>query len=299
MNELTDVQVINAKNFGEFRGEFNKDFYVYANYLAPGRHKFLIYCPQSERAFVKTVVIGLNTKEFYPELPRLISTGTKKKLVQNVWRQWCDDTQESLCIAISKDTSAAGFDMGLFVKEPQQLKLLKHLLTEQFQIIQTNYIEIMKHTDKYPYVDWPAAQSYGSVPENYMHEKEILSSSQVELCFIRAARNCQEKKLRGKLARSEYIDFVARLASSAFPKQPAARAMAWFISIYLTPVHDRSKLLNFRKIIRDRPQLNELLYENRRGLGFIYDHYRAKAPGLTKPVAETLVCELLSSTKLK
>jgi hypothetical protein len=137
------------------------------------------------------------------------------------------------------------------------------------------------------------------VPENSMNEKEILSSSQVELCFIRAARNCQEKKLRGKLARSEYIDFVARLANSAFPKQPAARAMAWFISIYLTPVHDRSKLLNFRKIIRDRPQLNELLYENRRGLGFIYDHYRAKSPGLTKPVAETLVCELLSSTKLK
>ena len=53
--------------------------------------------------------------------------------------------------------SVAGFDMGLFVKESQQLRELKHLLTEQFQIIQTNYIEIMKHTDKYPYIDWPAA----------------------------------------------------------------------------------------------------------------------------------------------
>jgi hypothetical protein len=64
------------------------------------------------------VVIGLNTKEFYPELPRLISTGTKKKLVQNVWRQWRGDTQEALCIAIAKDTSVVGFDMSLFVKEP-------------------------------------------------------------------------------------------------------------------------------------------------------------------------------------
>jgi hypothetical protein len=70
MNELTDVHVENASDFKELRGPTNKDFYIYANYLKPGKHKFLIYCPQSKRAFIKTMLVGINTQDFYPEFPK-------------------------------------------------------------------------------------------------------------------------------------------------------------------------------------------------------------------------------------
>ena len=43
--------------------------FVYANYLKPGIHKFLIYCPVNKRAFVKTILVDLNTSDFYPEYP--------------------------------------------------------------------------------------------------------------------------------------------------------------------------------------------------------------------------------------
>ena len=55
----------------EFKGfsEHNNNMFVYANYLVPGIHKFVIYCPISKRAFCKTILIDINTKDFYPEYP--------------------------------------------------------------------------------------------------------------------------------------------------------------------------------------------------------------------------------------
>jgi len=50
LNQLTDVHVENAseKDFQSFsRGENKEGLFVYANYLVPGIHKFLIYCPTS------------------------------------------------------------------------------------------------------------------------------------------------------------------------------------------------------------------------------------------------------------
>lgn len=70
LNELTDVHVENASDFKDLRGPTNKDFYIYANYLKPGKHKFLIYCPHSNRAFIKTILVGINTQDFYPEFPK-------------------------------------------------------------------------------------------------------------------------------------------------------------------------------------------------------------------------------------
>ena len=72
LNELTDVHVENANNKDfdvNFQKENNKDMFVYANYLKPGIHKFLIYCPINKRAFVKTILVDLNTSDFYPEYP--------------------------------------------------------------------------------------------------------------------------------------------------------------------------------------------------------------------------------------
>ena len=71
-NQLTDVHVENAtpKDFDNFYDEdLNKNMFVYAAYLVPGIHKFVIYCPISKRAFCKTIMVDVNTKDYYPEYP--------------------------------------------------------------------------------------------------------------------------------------------------------------------------------------------------------------------------------------
>ena len=88
-NELTDMHVENATT-KDFENTFtdeekNKNLFIYANYLIPGLHKFIIYCPTSKRAFCKTILVDINTKEFYPEYPTQLKV-PRKKLILNVWR---------------------------------------------------------------------------------------------------------------------------------------------------------------------------------------------------------------------
>jgi hypothetical protein len=89
-NELTDMHVENAtsKDFDNFADPsfINKNnMFVYANYLAPGIHKFVIYCPISKRAFCKTILVDTNKKETNCEHPAQFEL-PRKKLIMNVWR---------------------------------------------------------------------------------------------------------------------------------------------------------------------------------------------------------------------
>mmetsp|Transcript_31894 Transcript_31894/g.48864 ORF Transcript_31894/g.48864 Transcript_31894/m.48864 type:complete len:83 (+) Transcript_31894:271-519(+) len=43
--------------------------FVYAGYLPAGRHQFLIYSQERKQAFVKDIVIDLNSSDLYPEYP--------------------------------------------------------------------------------------------------------------------------------------------------------------------------------------------------------------------------------------
>lgn len=43
--------------------------FIYAAYLPPGMHQFIIYCPKTKRAFCKDVVVDLNECEPFPEFP--------------------------------------------------------------------------------------------------------------------------------------------------------------------------------------------------------------------------------------
>jgi hypothetical protein len=70
-NDLSDIHVENADDadFQNFvRGKEQENMFVYANWLKPGLHKFLIYCPVSQRLFVKSMLINTNKKDFYPKL---------------------------------------------------------------------------------------------------------------------------------------------------------------------------------------------------------------------------------------
>lgn len=43
--------------------------FVYAAYLPPGLHQFILYCPHTHRAFCKDIVVGLSECEPFPEFP--------------------------------------------------------------------------------------------------------------------------------------------------------------------------------------------------------------------------------------
>jgi len=71
-NESTDVAVVNMPPGYEIpkidkRGKKMKDpecsTFVYAAYLPPGRHQFLIYCPIRKSLFCKDIVIDLNSSD--------------------------------------------------------------------------------------------------------------------------------------------------------------------------------------------------------------------------------------------
>jgi hypothetical protein len=66
--------------------ERNKNMFVYAAYLKPGIHKFTIYCPISKRAFCKTIMVDVNTKDYWPEYPTQFKK-KRQKLILNVWRK--------------------------------------------------------------------------------------------------------------------------------------------------------------------------------------------------------------------
>ena len=113
-NECSNVQSVNMPgNFNDtierssrMRGGPECDTFVYAAYLPPGLHKFVIYCPDTKRMFCKDEMVNLSASDHhYPEYPGQHITQEAqpgpKRLNVNVWRKWKEDT---------KATNTAGFD---------------------------------------------------------------------------------------------------------------------------------------------------------------------------------------------
>ena len=141
-NEITDVQTINmSENYDvdpidvkarriqrrqpncAQGGDCDCETFVYAAYLAPGLHQFVVYCPVTKRAFCKDVIVDLSSADFYPEQPREVGVEIgekpKPKLTRsNVWRKWREDTEEHLHTAFYNDISVKeSFEPELFLKE--------------------------------------------------------------------------------------------------------------------------------------------------------------------------------------
>lgn len=82
--------------------EDSRGIFVYAANLKPGLHKFVIWDPKVEKAYVKEFVLDLNNEMIAcPEYPNIIppvSTQTK-----NVWTPWKPDTNDQMVKAIEYD----------------------------------------------------------------------------------------------------------------------------------------------------------------------------------------------------
>lgn len=71
--------------------------FVYAAYVPPGLHQFIIYDPITKKAYAKDMIIDLNSQDFHPEYPsplKILGEKKKKKTRSNVWRKWREDTEE-------------------------------------------------------------------------------------------------------------------------------------------------------------------------------------------------------------
>ena len=136
----------------------------------------------------------------------------------------------------------------------------------------------------------------------------------MELAFIAACRNGKAKGLKGKTGRAEYIDLIVRLALAAFkPKKKEktagqknekggdvwenspSEAVQQYLDQFLVPVFEEQTLIQERKYIRDRVQLNKALFENRHGLRWIYEAHKARLPD---PYQQSLGFGITQATSL-
>ena len=155
-NELYGVTTINKPEDMRDLGPA-EEIYVYAAFLPPGLHKCLIYEPESGRAFTKSFLVDLNDFDFYPELPEQAGTGKRKKPVPDVWRKWISDTRESSDIAFQTDVGSKNFRPGMFITDREEIRRLKEVLCEYFDIIKVSFLHQIAFSKRYPQVDWDQA----------------------------------------------------------------------------------------------------------------------------------------------
>lgn len=138
--------------------------FVYAAYLQPGLHQFLIYCPKTKRAFCKDIVIDLNSCDSFPEYPEpcRILRGEKRDTSQrptrcNVWRKWRVDSRDDIRMAFLADTMGS-FDPTRFIKArdgENDIAKCKRELVERFDILNLVYMELLAGSSKtYPEIGW-------------------------------------------------------------------------------------------------------------------------------------------------
>ena len=126
----------------------NKDcsIFMYANYLPPGHHQFLIYCPLTHRAFCKDIVIDLSECDPFPEFPEKYRppVPVKRPTRQNVWRTWRIDNEKNLSMAYLNDMIRP--DGGSFVRDPEDLLKCNKLIIKNFTMIQIVFMEIIANS---------------------------------------------------------------------------------------------------------------------------------------------------------
>lgn len=119
-NQSEASQSLLEKNEKALPADKECTIYVYAAILPPGQHQFMIYCPKTNRAFCKDLIIGLNECEQFPEYPKKYQPPVpmKKPTRQNVWRQWRIDSEEDITLAYNFDIMRS--DGSHFIRKAEQ-----------------------------------------------------------------------------------------------------------------------------------------------------------------------------------
>jgi hypothetical protein len=91
---------------------------------------------------------------------------------------------------------------------------------------------------------------------------------------MRATRHDNVRGLKGAMQRSEFYDFIVRMALAGFTKRKASESLEEFVKIYILPVYEIQPITRDRKIIHESKRLNSLLYDNRVVIQYIFDNAR-------------------------
>ena len=78
------------------------------------------------------------------------------------------------------------------------------------------------------------------------------------------------------MQRSELYELILRMAQSFIyanysTKEKISDRLVEFLNFYVNPVKENSKILEHRRIIRASKKLNQLLFENLKGLEIIFN----------------------------
>ena len=118
-NEAMDVMNINLPESIKQKDTEQRDHltFVYAAYLPPGLHTFLIYDPKLKQIYCKDVLVDLAKSDCFPEYPRPMNKPiAKAKTKQNVWRKWREDSQLDIELAQVEDFDKDHYEPTLFIR---------------------------------------------------------------------------------------------------------------------------------------------------------------------------------------
>lgn len=139
----------------------------------------------------------------------------------------------------------------------------------------------MIQSNKFPQISWDSVnESIVKVQRDpAFDQRRAIIRSKVELCFISATSGDDTHGLRSAMQRCELLDFLVRFAKTMVyqyygPKAQIATHLPEFFRTYIHPVIKDSTLLPHRKQIRGSRRLNELLFDNYKGLHQIYEYVK-------------------------
>lgn len=198
-----------------------------------------------------------------------------------MWRKFKDTTPEGWIQLYETEESQGSFNIGNYIKVKEDAAETRKYFMDNIKKICTYQKIIMIKSDKYPQISWESInEKIVKITKGLEKHKQILRSK-VEIAFISATAGDNTRGLKSSMQRSELLDFLTRLAKtmvyhlySVSTKDPISVHLPEFFATYIDPIVEPSTLYPYREIIRKSKRLNELLFDNNKGLVMIYEQIK-------------------------
>ena len=116
-------------------------------------------------------------------------------------------------------------------------------------------------------------------------KSQFLNKANIELAFIRAARNNKFPGIKGTINRGQFLDLVFRISyqihsnlqqrfnKTQYPDSALDQTLDSFVKDYMMDTYLESELVHERVQIRDSKRLNTLLEDNMNAIRKIFEQY--------------------------
>lgn len=117
--------------------------FVYAAFLDPGYHQFLIYDPANHKAYCKDILVEKSNIEVqYPELPKKVNAVQIRVKHKNVFSKWNVETVDRQIKAYNYDTLPQKNKKGKLIDNFEPERILKNPtdIAKCEKILQANFM---------------------------------------------------------------------------------------------------------------------------------------------------------------